>query len=91
MNTLVLSLKQEWFDLIKAGIKKEEYRELKPYWQKRLKFHYFDSLVFTLGYPKLEDTERRLVFKNPCISIGTGRPEWGAEFGRLYFVITWDS
>lgn len=41
MNTLVLSLKQEWFDLIKAGIKKEEYRELKPYWQKRLKFHFF--------------------------------------------------
>ena len=37
-----------------------------------------DRLVFTLGYPKVDDTERRLVFKNPRIRIGTGKPEWGA-------------
>jgi len=49
----------------------------------------FDRLVFTLGYPKADDTERRLTFKNPKIRIGTGRPEWGAEPGKLYFVITW--
>ena len=35
--------------------------------------------VFTLGYPKADDTERRLTFKNPKIKIGTGKPEWGAE------------
>jgi hypothetical protein len=33
---LYLSLKKEWFDLIKAGVKREEYREMKPYWEKRL-------------------------------------------------------
>ncbi len=49
----------------------------------------FDTLVFTLGYPKADDTERRLVFKNPRIRIGTGKPEWGAVPGKLYFVITW--
>lgn len=49
----------------------------------------FDKLVFTLGYPKKSDTSRRLVFKNPRIRIGTGKPEWGAEPGELYFVITW--
>jgi len=27
MKTLTLSLKKQWFDMIKAGIKKEEYRE----------------------------------------------------------------
>ena len=49
----------------------------------------FDKLVFTLGYPNKTDTSRRLVFKNPKIRIGTGKPEWGAEPGELYFVITW--
>lgn len=29
-NTLTLSLKREWFDLIKSGVKREEYREIKP-------------------------------------------------------------
>ena len=120
MKTLTLSLKLKWFDMIKAGVKKEEYREIKPFWEKRLldykaikadvqvltfkryvlRIPYdickdyprgFDSLVFTLGYPKADDTERRLTFKNPKIRIGTGRPEWGAEPGKQYFVITWEA
>ena len=103
MKTLTLSLKKQWFDMIKAGIKKEEYREIKPYYNTRFcepinsRIFYpgetgaktFDRLVFTLGYPKADDTERRLTFKSPKIRIGTGKPEWGAEPGKLYFVITW--
>ena len=44
----------------------------------------------SLRSEKAGDTERRLVFKNPKIRIGTGRPEWGAERGKNYFVITWE-
>jgi len=44
-----------------------------------------------LGYPKKDDMSRRLVFKNPRIQIRTGKPEWGAEQSKPYFVITWDS
>lgn len=51
---------------------------------------YFDTLVFTLGYPKADDMERRLVFKNPKIRIDEGKPEWGATVGVNYFVITWE-
>ena len=101
MKTLTLSLKKKWFDMIKAGVKKEEYRAITPYWIKRLlenpedkeraKFKSFDRLVFTLGYPKADETERRLSFKNPRIRVGTGRPEWGAEPGKQYFVITWEA
>lgn len=108
MKTLTLPLKRKWFDMIKAEVKKEEYREIKPYYTSRLTiqdsddydlilsgeisvtFQYFDRLVFTLGYPKAGDTERRLVFKNPKIRVGTGKPEWGAEPGKMYFVISWD-
>ena len=51
----------------------------------------FDRLVFTLGYPQKDNKERRLEFKNPKIRIDEGLPEWGAEPGKLYFVITWDN
>lgn len=102
MATLHLPLKRKWFNMIRDGIKLEEYREISNYWSARL-FNYtsetthdfftakkFDKLVFTLGYPKADDTSRRLEFKNPKIRIDTGRPEWGAEPGKMYFVITWD-
>ncbi len=32
---LQLSLKTKWFELTKAGIKKEDYREITPYWCSR--------------------------------------------------------
>lgn len=34
-NILQLTLKKEWFEMIAIGEKKEEYREIKPYWAKR--------------------------------------------------------
>lgn len=103
MATLTLPLKRKWFDMIKSGVKKEEYREINRYWVSRLvaamvpftgtvlSFTNFGTLVFTLGYPKADDTERRLVFKNPQIRIGEGKPEWGAEPGKQYFVIEWEA
>lgn len=36
MKTLHLSLKKEWYNMIESGIKTEEYREIKPYWEERL-------------------------------------------------------
>mgnify|MGYP003472556314 FL=1 len=105
---LYLPLKKEWFDLIKSGEKKEEYREMNQYYERRFfnsilpprfdfveievgkRLRTFAKVVFTCGYPKADDTERRLVFKNPKIRIGEGKPEWGAEKGKKYFVITWE-
>lgn len=36
MKTLKLTLKKQWFDMIASGVKKEEYREIKPYFISRL-------------------------------------------------------
>ena len=36
MNNLQMSLKTKWFEMTKAGIKTEDYREITPYWAKRL-------------------------------------------------------
>lgn len=57
MRILHLTLKKKWFDLIKCGEKKREYREDKPYWQKRLLEgedipRVFDIVRFKNGYAK---------------------------------------
>ena len=36
MKILHLVLKGKWYDMILSDIKKEEYREIKPFWIKRL-------------------------------------------------------
>lgn len=33
---LYLSLQSKWFEMIEKGFKKEEYREIKPFWVKRI-------------------------------------------------------
>ena len=33
---LILPIKKKWFDMIRSGEKKEEYREIKPYYDNRL-------------------------------------------------------
>ena len=61
--TLYLPLKREYFEAIKAGTKIWEYRLYNDYWKKRMfKIEYFpiDKIVLMLGYPKREDTARRL-------------------------------
>jgi len=35
MKTLNLTLKKQWFDMTKSGIKTEDYREITPYWCNR--------------------------------------------------------
>lgn len=35
-NVLHLAVSKKWYDLIVSGVKREEYREIKPYWEKRL-------------------------------------------------------
>jgi len=36
MSNLHIVVNKKWFDLIKAGVKREEYREIKPHWVGRL-------------------------------------------------------
>lgn len=112
MRTLTLSLKKKWFDMIASGVKKEEYREISPYWIKRLlqcgslcngksilmgkivcpacrhlAYANYDAVTFTLGYPRADDTSRRMTFALKDICFGEGKTDWGAEEGTQYFVI----
>lgn len=61
MADLVLPLKACYFNEIKAGTKPEEFRLCTPFWRKRLEGRTFGRIVLTMGYPKRDDTERRLI------------------------------
>lgn len=61
MTDLVLPLKREYFEQIKAGTKTEEYRLLNHFWALRLEGRDFASIILTLGYPKRDDQERRII------------------------------
>ena len=125
IKTLQLSLKKQWFEMTKQGIKKEDYREINSYWANRLLiysnklnanrqyweildgvtrenwlkcisnsisigkivFNHYDYNTMTLGYPKSTDSSRILKLEHKGIEIGYGKPEWGAEPNKLYFII----
>lgn len=83
MKILRLSLKTEWFRMIQSGYKKEEYREIKPFWTKRLAKGY-THVLFTLGYPKASERDKMMLFEYGGYSIGKGRPEWGGGYEDVY-------
>jgi len=89
MKTLHLTLKRKWFDMIKSGEKKEEYREIKPFWTKRFNNIRCSSeptktVTFSNGYHKDRD---QFVIELKAIYIRHGRLDWGAEEDTNYFVL----
>jgi hypothetical protein len=85
MTILHLTLKAKWFDMIASGEKKEEYREIKPYWAKRLVGKDFAHVLFRNGYSK---NARTMLIKCSQIAVAVGQEKWGAERGKLYYAIT---
>lgn len=92
---LTLPIKKKWFDMILSGEKKEEYREIKPYYTNRFnslfRMYPIDNpigndtnlIAFKNGYSKLSP-----LFVAKCsLTRGTGNPEWGAEPGKEYYVL----
>lgn len=49
-KTLHLTLKKKWFDMIASGEKKEEYREIKPYWSQRLTSNPIKIFIIGIGW-----------------------------------------
>ncbi|EBU8357357.1 ASCH domain-containing protein [Salmonella enterica subsp. enterica serovar Typhimurium] len=60
MANLQLAVNGEYFDQMKSGEKKFEYRLLNDYWRKRLVNRDYDRLIITRGYPRKDDTDRRI-------------------------------
>lgn len=83
MKTLHLPLKAKWYKMQESGEKTEEYREITPYWYKRLDIRKgYTHVCFRYGY-----TKRHFIHRLDSITIGRGKPEWGAPIDRDVFII----
>lgn len=102
---LTLPIKRMWFDMIASGEKKEEYREIKEYYDSRLlnafgaicvgdevlhnalpeadRVEWPVPVIFRNGYSKAAPQVKAMC----TLSIGTGKPEWGAELGKKYYIL----
>ena len=78
MTALRLPLKSKWFEMTKAGIKSEDYREINEYWIKRL-VKYCSNMSHLINQPYLIQLNRfEVEFKHFDINIMTlGYPKSG--------------
>lgn len=92
---LHLVLKREWFEKIKSGEKKTEYRAFSPYWNKRFEYSKYidftqcwrcpyDVVIFHNGY-----TNETISFQIDRVKCLTGvandlcaDPVWAIQLGR---------
>lgn len=93
-------IKRIWFDMCISGVKGEEYREIKPYWEARYRNELGDEAMdnimnnhakstafeglYHVGYSK----NAPFFVTKQTLHVGKGKEEWGAEKGKLYFVAT---
>lgn len=84
MRILTLTIKRKWFDMIVSGTKREEYREIKPHWNRILRLHQYDAVRFRNGYRKDSPTA---IFRLNGMMKGLGIIAWGApEAQRVYIL-----
>ncbi|CAN8142698.1 putative ASCH domain-containing protein [uncultured Thiomicrorhabdus sp.] len=63
MSVITIVVKRKFFEQIKSGKKKEEYREIKDYWVKRLNRKGISKVKLKVGYPKIETEDNTLICK----------------------------
>lgn len=113
---LTLPIRKKWFNMILSGEKKEEYREIKEYYETRFQNLFgaltiYPSSIFSdrSKYELLQgeavpeeirkDRVQEIIFRNGysknskaikarCrLWIGKGRPKWGAEQDKQYYIL----
>ena len=86
METLHLNLHGSFFDQIASGEKKEEYRDISPYWIRRITNAInqgVKTITFSNGYAK---DRRQMVVGLESVARGIGRKEWGAPEHAVYIL-----
>ena len=93
MYILDLVLKHRWYDMIDAGLKREEYREDSAYWRRRLLVPQALSSTITPGYRSYTHirfhrgyTSTTMLWSIQSMHFGTGRPDWGAPPHRVHII-----
>lgn len=79
-DTLHLVLKYQWYDMICRGEKTEEYRAVST-WLRRID----DDVKFVIFHRGYSSTVMK--FRIDRVSIGLGKPEWGAPKDKEVLII----
>lgn len=103
MSMLVLPIKKKWFDMIASGEKKEEYREIKDYYDTRignalcgtpLKWCTSEWREKVMNTRTLEALLRNgygynapTIYCKCKVRIDYGKKEWGAVESTQYYVL----
>lgn len=86
MRILDLTIKKEWFDKIKSGEKKVEFREFKPHWIKRLlkdsRARPYDAVRFRNGY-KLSSPTLLVEWKGVHYETWEGKHCFAIQLGEI--------
>jgi len=77
-NVLNLTLYRKWFDKIKSGEKKYEFRDIKPYWTKRLEGKTYSEIHFRNGYGK-----NRPFMCVECLGIEIHKSRYCIKLGKV--------
>ena len=90
---LILPIKQSWFSSILNGSKKEEYRNIKPYYTARFTNVFGpipeqgETSPRWIGLRNGYSTKSPTVWIKASLHIGAGREDWGAVPGESYYVL----
>ncbi len=94
-QVMLLPIMKKWYDMILSGDKKEEYRDFKTYYHKRFR----TAGMIADDAASLIPGEHLVCFRNGysgsspqffaycTLRVGTGKPEWGAEKGKKYYIL----
>ena len=81
-KVLHLNLYRKYFDQILKGEKTTEYREVTPYWSKRLEGRHYDVIQFRNGYAKVAPT-MIVEFKGMGIVTFQTTSTYAIELGKI--------
>ena len=96
---LHLTLKKKWFDMIAREEKHTEFREIKPYWEKRLLNGYidgvpsaktFDEIHFTNGYG-INKPFMRIEWKQLELGFFKAKQCFAISLGKILELRNWES
>lgn len=92
IKILHLTLHRKWFDAIASGEKTREYREIKPFWTKRLfengeRIRY-DEIHFRNGYAK-NAPWMRVEYQGMNINEWDGKDCYAIQLGAILEIKNW--
>lgn len=93
---LTLTIKKKWFDMILSGEKKEEYRECSRYYFQKFRQHLGCRIIngervkdeFLVRFKTEYGMPSKSVVARCTVRLGHGKPEWGSEPDKGYYVLS---